>query len=173
MTTAQICYKQFFKCQQFFVHIVHQYCNPIIMNDSETENLPLEIEEAAANVVSSLLPDKSQAKYEHFYKRFTDWCTSKKIKNEAKEKVVLAFFEELSKKYKCSSLWAFYSMLRATISMKQNVDISKFNHLIAFLKKQSVGHRPQKSRVLTKEEVSKFLKEAGDKEFLLIKVKMF
>ena len=54
--------------------------------------------------------------------------------------------------------------------MKQNVDISKYNHLIAFLKKESVGHEPKKSRILTKEDVSKFLKEAGDKEFLLIKV---
>ena len=49
------------------------------MSDSETGSLPFEIEEAAANVVSSLLPDKSKTKFEKFYKRFIDWCASKKI----------------------------------------------------------------------------------------------
>ncbi|KAJ3640359.1 hypothetical protein Zmor_003661 [Zophobas morio] len=76
------------------------------MSDSEAESLPLEAEEAAANVVSSLLPDKSKTKYEKLYKRFTDWCATKKINIEAREKVLLAFFEDLSKNYKCSSLWA-------------------------------------------------------------------
>lgn len=141
-----------------------------VMSDSEDENLPSDIEDAAAKAIASLLPDKSKLLYEKFYKRFTDWCASKKISNGVKEKVILAFFEDLSKIYKCSSLWSFYSMLRAVISLKQNVDISKFNHLIAFLKKQSVGHKPKKSRILTIEDISRFLREADDKEFLLMKV---
>ncbi|KAJ3659091.1 hypothetical protein Zmor_010798 [Zophobas morio] len=76
------------------------------MSDSKAESLPFETEEAAANVVSSLLPDKSKTKYEKFYKRFTDWYASKKINNAAREKVLFAFFEDLSKNQKCSSLWA-------------------------------------------------------------------
>lgn len=124
---------------------------------SESESLPSDIEEAAANAVSSLLPDKSKNKYEKFYKRFSEWCESKKIKNEAKEKVLLAFFEELAKNYKSSSLWAFYSMLRATISMKQNVDISKFNNLVAFLKKQSSGYKPKKIKNINKTGCYKIL----------------
>ncbi|KAJ3643116.1 hypothetical protein Zmor_013776 [Zophobas morio] len=76
------------------------------MSDSEAESLPFETEEAAANLVSSLFPDKSKTKYEKFYKRLTDWCASKKINHEAREKVLLAFFEELLKSYQCSNLWA-------------------------------------------------------------------
>ncbi|KAJ3666222.1 hypothetical protein Zmor_001675 [Zophobas morio] len=76
------------------------------MRDSEAESLPFETEEAAANLVSSFFPDKSKTKYGKFYKRLTDWCASKKINNEARQKVLLAFFEYLSKSYKCSSLWA-------------------------------------------------------------------
>ena len=142
------------------------------MSDSEAESMPFEIEEAAGNAVSSLWPDKSKIKYENFYKGFTDWCASKKIDNEVREKVLLAFFEDLPKNYKSSNLWAFYSMLRVTISMRQNVDISKFNNLIAFLKKRSVGYKPKKSRIL-REDVSTFLQEATDKDFLLIKVRRF
>lgn len=48
-------------------------------------------------------------------------------------------------------------MLRATISMKQNVDISEFNYLIAFLKQETVSGKL----------------EIGDKEFLLMNVKAF
>ncbi|KAJ3645769.1 hypothetical protein Zmor_023402 [Zophobas morio] len=73
------------------------------MSDSEAESLPFETEEAATNLVSSLFPDKSKTKYE---KRFTDWCASKKINHDARQKVLLPFFEDLSKSYKCSSLWA-------------------------------------------------------------------
>ncbi|KAJ3655497.1 hypothetical protein Zmor_014625 [Zophobas morio] len=42
-------------------------------------SLPFEIKEAAANVVCSLLPDKSKTIYEKFYKRFSEWFASKKI----------------------------------------------------------------------------------------------
>lgn len=45
-------------------------------------NVPLETEKTAAY----LFPCKSQTKCENFYKQFIEWCTSKKIKTEEKEK---------------------------------------------------------------------------------------
>jgi hypothetical protein len=75
------------------------------------------------------------------------------VKNETNEKVLLAYFENMSKMYKSSRLWAFYSMLRAMISMKKNVDISKYGQLIAFLKRQA---EPKKSKVFSKNEIARF-----------------
>jgi hypothetical protein len=75
------------------------------------------------------------------------------VKNETNEKVLLAYFENMSKMDKSSSLWAFYSMLRAMISMKKNVDISKYGQLIAFLKRQA---EPKKSKVFSKNEIARF-----------------
>jgi hypothetical protein len=74
------------------------------------------------------------------------------VKNETNEKVLLAYFENMSKMYKSSNLWAFYS-IRAMISMKKNVDISKYGQLIAFLKRQAEGYKPKKSKIFSKNEI--------------------
>ncbi|KAJ8915479.1 hypothetical protein NQ315_003242 [Exocentrus adspersus] len=113
---------------------------------SDSEDLPSGIEEAATSAVSTLLPSKSRDKYKKIYNR------------------------ELSKSYSSSSLWAFYSMIRAVASMKNNIDISKDAQLQAFLKRKSEGYKPKKSRTFTKEEIARFLKEADDKKFLLTKL---
>nr|XP_022903505.1 uncharacterized protein LOC111415854 [Onthophagus taurus] len=61
-------------------------------------------------------------------------------------------------------------MLRAVISMKKNVDISKYTQLVAFLKRQGKMYKPKKSKVLSKTNIEKFLREADDVSFLLAKV---
>ncbi|KAJ8978341.1 hypothetical protein NQ317_011464, partial [Molorchus minor] len=45
---------------------------------------------------------------------------------------------------------------------QKNVNIRKFSKLIPHLKSKSVGYRPNKSRILTKEEIERFLQEASD-----------
>jgi tRNA 2-selenouridine synthase SelU len=137
---------------------------------SDCESIPSDIEEAATTVVSSLLPEKSKIKYEQAYGRLCEWCDQKKIKNEASEKVLLVYFQNLSQRYKSSSLWAYYSMIRMMISIKKNVDISKYIQLVAFLKRKSEGYKPKKSSILTKQDVTKFLQEAEDEKWLLTKV---
>ncbi|KAJ8909977.1 hypothetical protein NQ315_013569 [Exocentrus adspersus] len=51
-----------------------------------------------------------------------------------------------------------------------NIDISKFPKLIAFLKRTGDGYQAKKSKILTKGEIDRFLSSADDKEFLMIKV---
>lgn len=117
-----------------------------------------------------LIPEKSREKYESVYARFEKWCSDKKLKTSVNEKVILVYFEQLSKISKPSSLWTWYSMLRTVISIKKNIDISKYVHLIAFLKSKSQGYQPKKSKMLTKQDVTRFLLEAADSSFLLVKV---
>jgi hypothetical protein len=46
------------------------------------------------------------------------------------------------------------------VIVKNNIDISQYKKLIAFLKQQSVGYnQKKKSKTLTKEEILKFLFE--------------
>lgn len=71
---------------------------------------------------------------------------------------------------KSSTLWANYSMLKATLSIRHNVDISKYLKLRALLKRQADGYKLKKSKILTKEQINKFIQEAPDKECLMIKV---
>lgn len=141
-------------------------------SDSEVEymeNTPPEIVEIALNATLNLLPQKSREKYECAYQKFMEWRKNKKIPSFS-ENVILAYFEEQSKSYKASTLWSQYSMLRSTLSIKNNVDISKYVKLRAFLKRQNDNYKPKKSKTLTSEEIQKFLKEAPDYKYLLTKV---
>ncbi|KAJ8979486.1 hypothetical protein NQ317_000362 [Molorchus minor] len=52
---------------------------------------------------------------------------------------------------KVSTLWANYSMLKSTLSLKENIDISKY--LLSssiFLKKKNIAYKPKKSLVFSK-----------------------
>ncbi|KAJ3663071.1 hypothetical protein Zmor_007380 [Zophobas morio] len=85
------------------------------------------------------------------------------------ENVLLVYFEEQSKKKKPSTLWSVYSMLRSTISLKEDIDISKYYKLVAFIKRQNTAYKPKKSSVFSRAEITKFLLEAPDNDFLSTK----
>jgi len=65
----------------------------------------------------------------------------------AEEPVLLAYFAKLAAKYSASSLWPKYSMLRATLELKE-VEIDKYGALIRFIKKKNVGYRAKNQRYL-------------------------
>lgn len=92
----------------------------------------------------------------------------KKIKH-INEKVLLAYFE-VRKTQKASTLWTLYSMLRCELSLKKNIDITKYTSLYAFLKRQSEGYYAKKSNIFSKENVNQFITEAEDRTFLMAKV---
>lgn len=142
------------------------------MSDSEADSLPSDLEEMSRNIVDSLLPEKSRSVYEMVFNRYEEWCSAKKIKNITYEKVLLAYFECLSKERKPSSLWSYYSMIRSILSTRKNVDISKYLQLVALLKRKSEGYRAKKSKIFTKQDVTKFLTEASDDTYLFNKVAM-
>lgn len=134
------------------------------------EVLPSVISEAAAAAVADLLPSKSKDRYEKEYAQFEEWCRAKNVHDIITEDVLLAFFLEKATAYKSSSLWSIYSMLKSTLIVKKNVNISKFHRLISYLKKQSQGYTAKKSRTLSRAEIDKFLLQAPDNNFLLMKV---
>lgn len=69
-----------------------------------------------------------------------------------------------------SSLWSKYSMVKSMLMVNENVDISRYLKVRAFLKKQSVGYESKKAKTLSREEIIKFIKEAPDQSYLLAKV---
>lgn len=131
----------------------------------------MERREAAEKSSECLLSEKSKSTYEKTYEAYRDWCVTKGVEIANSEKVVLEYFGELVQGKKASTLWAIYSMLRATLNLKHNIDISKFNKLRAFLKKQSVGYTAKKSSVLSIENIDRFLNNAPS-DYLLQKVKL-
>lgn len=56
--------------------------------------------------------------------------------------------------------------------MRNGIDISKFPTVIDFLKMNSKGYQAKKSMVLSKQDLDRFMVEADDNMYLMIKVKM-
>lgn len=61
-------------------------------------------------------------------------------------------------------------MLKATISVKHDIQINTYTKLLSFLKRKSDGHRAKKSKILTTQNVETFMNEAPDHSVLAIKV---
>lgn len=141
------------------------------ISDSEdsVKCTPPEITEAANEATLQLLPAKSKERYENAYKKFMCWYEAKNCKRIS-EKEVLAYIAEKSKVFKASTLWSEYSMLKATLSVHKDTDISKYCKVISFLKRHADGYQPKKSKILTKAEIEKFLLEAPDISYLMMKV---
>ena len=131
---------------------------------------PPSILEAARTTSEELLPQVSKKKYEIVYTAFMDWRSEKNI-NSYSENVLLAYFGELAQRYKSFSLWAQYSMLKSTLNINNNVDISKYSKLRAFLKRKSEGYIPKKAKTFTPEEINKFIKESPNGIYLATKVR--
>ncbi|KAJ8982373.1 hypothetical protein NQ317_006960 [Molorchus minor] len=66
--------------------------------------------------------------------------------------------------------WCAEKNVQSCLIIYDNIDISKFPKLIAFLKRTGDGYQAKKSKILTKSEIDRFLSSADDKEFLTIKV---
>ncbi|XP_073956428.1 uncharacterized protein [Choristoneura fumiferana] len=138
------------------------------------ECTPPDIIVEAQNASDSLLPSKSKDKYMQAYANFIQWKNSKNASSfnasSFSENVFMAYFSELAKRYKPSSLWCIYSMLKSTVQNKNAIDIKAYTNLTAFLKRRSDGFYSRKSKVLTPNEVEKFIKEAPDNQYLATKV---
>lgn len=128
-------------------------------------NTPPEIKKMASEVTNDLLPNKSKDRYEEAYQKYMDWCLENKIKTTS-ENVMLAYFGSLHTKYCPTSLWAYYSMIKKVLQVKNNLDISRYHKLKAYLKKQSDGFVKKKSLIFTNEQMNQFLNEAPQKLLL-------
>ncbi|EFN70780.1 hypothetical protein EAG_00488 [Camponotus floridanus] len=142
--------------------------NVTIPEDSD-ELTPPEIAQIAKNTIQSLLPQKSKVKYTTAYNNFIDWTITKNIKSFS-ENTMLAYFTQLSQMYKPSSVWATYSMLKATLNINNDINIQNYTKLTSFMKQLSKGYQPKKSKVLTPSQIKTFLNEAEDNKHLLTKV---
>ena len=139
------------------------------ISESEVENVPDEIQKTAATTTALILPQKSKLRYENIYNLFTKWMVMKKCKTIT-EDVILAYLAEKSEIVKSSTLWSIYSMLKSTILAKNNVNIATFPKVIAFLKRKNVGYKAKKSEVFSGEQINKFIKEADNETYLMLKV---
>ncbi|KAJ6634976.1 hypothetical protein Bhyg_13558 [Pseudolycoriella hygida] len=131
-------------------------------------DLPETILKKSETTVKALGPEKSSKRYDETYNRFID-CRKQQGTESFVEEVFLAYFEDKSQHYAPSTLWSIYSMLKSKMIANHNIDISRYSRLLSFVKTKNVGFQSKQASVFTPEEIKKFLLEAPDSEFLVIK----
>lgn len=116
-----------------------------------------------------VLPCKSRARYEVAYTKFMQWHNEKQCQ-EITEEEILEYLTTKSKLFRASTLSSEYSMLKATLNVYQNLDISRFGKVVSLLQSKTEDYVPEKFKALTNEQIEKFLLEAPNKRYLMIKV---
>lgn len=146
----------------------------VALNDDDDEDggeyIPVEVMEAANIISLNLLPQKSKILYTKRYNDFKVWRKNNNVRNSFAEEVMLCYFNDLAKKYCSSTLWAYFSMIKACVQVYDKLDIGVYKRLIAFIKQSHKGYKAKKAKSFLTHEVAKFLNEAPDDEFLLMKV---
>ncbi|KAF5306435.1 hypothetical protein FQR65_LT07347 [Abscondita terminalis] len=120
-------------------------------------------------VTEDLLPVKSRSSYDKEHNIFLNWKSSNSVKL-VNETVMLEYFQNLAKKYSPNTLWTKYSILKSSLIVNDNINISVYPRLVSFLKQKSKGYVPKKSKVLTGDQVVKFIKDAPNESYLMHKV---
>lgn len=83
--------------------------------------------------------------------------------------IIVCLFQ--SEKYSPNTLWPKYSMLKTMLTLKnRNLPAKYFDMVESVIKNKNKGYQAKKSKVLTREELIRFMSEAPDDVFLLQKV---
>lgn len=135
----------------------------------EMQSTPPELLEIAKSSIETLIPTKSKKVYDYAYTKFVKWSEENHV-HFYSENVLIAYFTNLSEKFKSSTMWSQYSMLKSELNIKHNVKIENYSKLIAFLKRKGDNYKPKKSKVFSKQEFDNFLKNAPNKRYLATKV---
>jgi hypothetical protein len=114
---------------------------------------PPEVTERANAAIATIIPGKSKIQNERAYIQFREWCTTKNVVRIS-EKMLLAYLDEKSAKLKPPTLWSTFSMLKAMLNVKENIDVRKVPTNVPYLKNKSVGYRGKKSKILTQEDIT-------------------
>lgn len=134
------------------------------------EDIPFEIMQNAQLASLELLPAKSREKYYRIYNVFKKWQGGHGMTTISSTIMKTYFYEMDNKKYKPISMWAYYSMLKATIRVKENIDIGKFSEVVSFLKAKASGFKSAKAEVFTETQLKTFFDTASGVEWLDAKV---
>ena len=138
---------------------------------SDSENVPAEVLQLANQAKELIIPPESKHVYDRAYTSFQEWKQKNKCKSNRQD-VILGYLVEHfeNKTWKPPTLWAQWAMLKATLYNYDEVETSTYLKVAKFIKTVNKGYKPKKSKILTPEQVSKFIVEAPDHEYLATQV---
>ncbi|XP_061726264.1 uncharacterized protein LOC133531880 isoform X3 [Cydia pomonella] len=128
-------------------------CEPLSVNTTKTD----------------IYPVKSKDRYIYAYENFLTWRKDKDT-DSLNEDIILSYFEEMSAKYKPSTLWAMYSMLKCGLKRNHDICMENYRRVVALLRNLNKGYVCKKLKALSIENIEKFIDEAPDDKYLATKV---
>lgn len=138
-------------------------------NEEKEEIMLRNFETESKLIINNLLPKKSCEVYENVYATFIKWHNQNKATSFS-ENILIVYFNELAKKYRPTTLWAKWSMLRTTLNLKEGIDINTYNNLKTYLKNHAKGYKPKKAKSFTLEQIKTFIENAENNIYLAVKV---
>lgn len=136
---------------------------------SEDEDMDAEASDTFNKTTYQALPPVSQVKYQTAYQVFQKWNKSNGW-CAISEDLLMKYFVELNAKSKPSTLFAIFSMLKATFRINDDIDIAVYSKLIEYIKGRNASYKPAKAKIFTDEEIERFVNEAPDDRWLDVKV---
>lgn len=124
-----------------------------------------------SSTAKTQLSERSENKYNETYTYFRQWKENKKH-DKITEFVMLEYFQELAEKYKPSTMWATFSMLKTKILENDNVMIGNYENLLKFLRLKSAGFKSKESSYISPDVIKEFMTKAPDSLFLATKVNL-
>lgn len=116
------------------------------------------------------IPEKSRKRYETAYREFMDWRRLKKF-NSFSENVLLAYFADFLEESKSpSSLYRDYCILKTMLYINHNITIGDYSQLRTFANSKYKSHQAKKAKPFTSLEINRFITEAPDSRYLVVKV---
>ena len=131
----------------------------IVSSDESSDDFDVEAE--ARQALVGIIPEKSKERYMQVYNEFMAWMKKRKL-TVIDENTMLAYFSKEMAKYKSSTRWCRYSMLKLTINTNNDIDITVFKKLTAYLKTTGSGYTAVKSKAFQEHELTRFVSEAED-----------
>ena len=115
----------------------------------------------------TMLPKKSKTVYEKAWQDFKTYVGDK----SPEEEDFLQYFDYLhtERNLKSSTLWTTYSQLNTKYQIECNKKLQDYPRIQQLLKRYEDGYVRKVASVLTKEELDRFLKEADDEPYLLVR----
>ena len=94
-------------------------------NDENEVCVPSAVLDEALKAMNKVVPVKSKHSYGKEYTNFCEWKKRKHAKGINK-RIIFAYISEWSKNAKSSSVLSCYSQLKKMLSVKENIDVSRF-----------------------------------------------
>lgn len=109
-------------------------------------------------IMNNQLPNVSRAAYELAYANFLQWL-HQHGKTKVDETALIIYFQELKtvKKYQASTMWSTWSKLRATLKLRNSININNYDDLKLFMRNNGKGHKPKQSATFTWSQIIDFL----------------